>query len=137
MGCADFRYVLGDGIYPVNIRIKVGIITGDSAVDALLRENLAACKIVDKCHVLSRTYKFRKFRRLTERLLHTECHCWRSDLTALGVHENDTIGATHTIHSRCRCVLQQRERLDFRRVDIIETALDTIDKYKRRSASGK
>ena len=52
-------------------------------------------------------------------------------LASLCGHEDHTVGATYAEHSCCGRVLENRDALDFVRIELRERALDSVDKNKR------
>ena len=105
VGARRVGIVLGDGVDPVHVRIEVTVVARIGLQHLVLGEH-ARIELVEEVHVFGGAHKLRQFGRRLDRLLHTEVDRRLGHLAALGVDDDDTIGAAHTVHGAGRGILQ-------------------------------
>ena len=124
--CADIvallpRVVLDDLVLPVHIGIEIGIQTVADNVHLDIRvEGLLAAYgagLVCQLCILVCTDIIGQTLQMREREGNTGRNLQLVDLTALGGDQHNAVCTSHTVHGRCRGILQHREALDIGRVE--------------------
>ena len=131
---------------PVDIRIKIAviglrIIVRDDSVSLLgsldilrseeKRTTAVQVSLVCRIHILVCVRKLRDSGESGDTLVIIDSELRLAYPTRLSLDDDDTVGATYTIDSSCRCIFEDSEALDILRVDIVEATLNTIDKHER------
>ena len=68
---------------------------------------------------------------MKQRGFRTERNLGFTEATLLGIDKDNAVCTAHTVHCGRRCVLEDREGLDFVVVDKVYVAFDTVHEHKR------
>ena len=129
------RGVFHDVVGPLRAREPDGVGAGAEHLEHLVGE-LRSTSVVLSHHVVEQGIFVARCL-LNHLCRHQEAERGRtadarlSLLASLGSDEHHAVGASHTEHSRCRCVLEHGDALDFVGVDVAHRALHTVNLYER------
>ena len=132
--------IIKDFLQPIHVRIQIRIFAGNRITNLVFRifcSNTVITHCLVSCiHISDTVCQINHLRETGKRFIIIRAHCRFPHLSRFGFNQNHTISASHTIHSRCRCIFQCCQRFNVFRIDVVERTFHSIHQYQRRRSVG-